>query len=229
MLPPPSPTIVIAGLANSILPWVNSQKCLMKIQYREFDGPAVIAIGGGGMWRKLRAKKLNRRFQFFQHDFRHPSRVLRWLKWGWGVCGWLGDENRNRKNRTGVFDFFGVIFITHRGPVMITTGRRSVWVIGWRKLRPKKSTDVFDFFGCDFCHPVSFHRNCRTFKFAILRFRPTFLRIKNFEKCLTKTQYCEFDGPAIVMRRGGSGWQKLPPKKWKMTKSIGFSLTFTTI
>ncbi len=30
--PPSPPTIVIAGLSNLILRWVNSQKCLMKIQ-----------------------------------------------------------------------------------------------------------------------------------------------------------------------------------------------------
>ncbi len=57
-----SPSIVIAGLANSILRWVNSQKCLMKIQYREFKGSAMIAIGEGV---KIAAEKIKPTFSNF--------------------------------------------------------------------------------------------------------------------------------------------------------------------
>ncbi len=53
---------------------------------------------------------------------------------------------------------------------------------------------VFDFFGRNFCHPPPHHYR-RTFKFEILLLRQTF----NLQKCWTKTQYCEFAGPATAM------------------------------
>ncbi len=62
---------------------------------------------------------------------------------------------------------------------------------------------VFNFFGCDFCHPISTHRNRKALEFVILCLPPTFLRIYNFQKYLTKTQYCEFEAPAIVIGGGG--------------------------
>ncbi len=124
-------------------------------------------------------KKSNRRFWFFWRDFRHPSRVLRWLRWGGGVCGWLGNENRDQKNQT----------------------------------------DIFDFFGCEFRRPVSSHRNRRTLEFAILRLCPTCLRIKNFQKCLTKMQYSESESPAIVKDGEGVWMPKIPAKKNRRRRS----------
>ncbi len=51
----------------------------------------MITKGGGGM--KIAAKKSNCRFQFFWRNFRHPSRVLRWLQFEGGneksVRGWI--------------------------------------------------------------------------------------------------------------------------------------------
>ncbi len=57
-----SPLITIAGLSNSILRRVNSQKCLMKIQYREFKRPVMIAMRGG---LKIAAKKIELTFSIF--------------------------------------------------------------------------------------------------------------------------------------------------------------------
>ncbi len=51
-----------------------------------------------------------------------------------------------------------------------------VWLDDENRNR-KNRTDVFNFFDRVFRHPVSHHRNRRTLEFAILRFRPTFLRI----------------------------------------------------
>ncbi len=41
-----------------------------------------------------------------------------------------GDENRGQKNQTDVLDFFGVIFVTHRGSCDDCDGGGSVWVVG---------------------------------------------------------------------------------------------------
>ncbi len=59
----------------------------MKIQYRKFEGPTMIAIGGGA-------------------------------------------KNCGQKNQTVVFNFFGAIFITHRGSCDDCDGWDNVWVVG---------------------------------------------------------------------------------------------------
>ncbi len=169
------------GLANLILLRVSSQKCLMKIQYCEFEGPAVIVLEGWGGWRKswwkkikrtfsiflarfsspiegsamiamrrgwqkLWPKKSTRHFWFFRDDFHYPLSVLRWLQWKGGVCGQLGDENRNWKSRPTLLIFSGRFSLPIKGPAMIAMERGSVWAVGWRKSQPKKSNRCFRFF-----------------------------------------------------------------------------------
>ncbi len=59
--------IIIAGSLNLILRWVNSQKCLMKIQYWDCD--------------RVVMKIADNVFDFFWRYFHHPSRDLWWLQW----------------------------------------------------------------------------------------------------------------------------------------------------
>ncbi len=95
----------------------------------------------------------------------------------------------------------------------------------WRKLRLKKSNDAFDFLGTIF---ITHQGSCDDYdgagecvdgcltKIATEKIEPTIsiflavifvtqfppstvLRILNSQNCLTKTQYREFVGPAIVM------------------------------
>ncbi len=182
---------------------INFQKCFMKIQYRELEGPAMIAIWGG--WQKLQLKKSN---GFFWRNFHYPSRVLRWLR-GWGVCGWLDDENCDqKKNRTDVINFFAHDFRSTISPI---NSFENLFSIFWLRFSsssfsPSQSQDP---------------------RIRNIAFSSNILRIKNFQKSLMKTQYCEFEGLVVVME--GSGRWKLRPKKSKTTKSVGFSLTFTNI
>ncbi len=74
--------------------------------------------------------------------------MIRWLHWG------RGDENRDRKSQTDVFDFFGVIFVTHRGSCDDCDGARECVGGCVTKIALKKSTDGFDFFRHDFCYPL---------------------------------------------------------------------------
>ncbi len=101
---PPSP-IVIAGPSNLVLRWVNSQKCFIKIQYRDCDGRRE--------WWKSRPKKIKpMTFLIFLALFSSPGEGLVMIEMRrcdgqGGVCEWLSDKNRDRKNWTYVFDFFG--------------------------------------------------------------------------------------------------------------------------
>ncbi len=56
------------------------------------------------------------------------------------------------------------------------------------------------FFARNFRHllpPPTLSQSQDPLEFAILYLRQTFLNILNSQKCWTKTQYCEFEGPAI--------------------------------
>ncbi len=60
------------GLSASFGPHQN------QLQHRKFEGPAVIARGGGGKGDENRdQKKSSQRFRFFRRNFHHPLRVLR--------------------------------------------------------------------------------------------------------------------------------------------------------
>ncbi len=116
------------GLANSILPRVNSQKCLMKIQYREFEGPAVIAMGEGVD--KNRGCENQTDFLFFSARFSSPIRgPVMIAMCGGRVCGWLSDKNRAKKVKS-TFSIFSALFSSPiGGPAMIVMcGGR---VCGW--------------------------------------------------------------------------------------------------
>ncbi len=126
------------------------------------EGPAMIAMEDRGVYGWLgdenRSAKISRRFRFFRRDFRHPSRVLRWLD---NYAGERGDKNRGQKSQTDVFDFFGAIFITHRWSCDDCNGARECVGGLVTKIALKKSIDSFDFFGtllvpnrgsCDDCN-----------------------------------------------------------------------------
>ncbi len=124
----------------------------------------------------------------------------------WGSCddcdGWGGETKiRGEKVKPTVLIFSVQFSSPMEGPAMIVMGGGggSVWVVGWRKSRLKKSNQrfwffwlwfsspnlphqqfwefVFDFFGRDFLHPVFPHHKRRSLKFVISCLRPTFLRI----------------------------------------------------
>ncbi len=94
------------------------------------------------------------------------------------------------------------------------------WVRLHDKNRSQKNRVTFSifspavwFFSRDFCRPISpiaivGPRNLRYFVFVSHL-------ILNSQKCWTKTQYREFEGPVIVKGGGGgeSEWRKLRPKK----------------
>ncbi len=62
------------------------------------------------------------------HEFKGPTMIAIGRKQR-GVV--LGDENRCRKNQTNVFDFLGVIFVTHRGFCDDCDGGEEECVGGW--------------------------------------------------------------------------------------------------
>ncbi len=105
-----------------------------------------------------------------------------------------------------------------------------VWLnVGKCKKKNPTNFVVFDFFGCNFRHPLPPH-NYRTIEFTIFRLRQTFFKIVNSQKHWTKTQYGEFEGAAIAMwgnwrtkiaaaiAMGEIGWRKSLPKKsnWRL-------------
>ncbi len=77
----------------------------MTIRYRQFEGSVMIGLGVV-LVMKIAAKKIKPMFSIFSVQFsssiEEPGMIA---IGGGGVCGWLGDENRNRKNQTDVFDF----------------------------------------------------------------------------------------------------------------------------
>ncbi len=76
----------------------------MKIQYRKFKGPAMIVMGD----EENHGRKNKTDGSIFLARFLSPIEGPTMIVMGEeGVCGWLGDENCDRKNRTDVFDFFG--------------------------------------------------------------------------------------------------------------------------
>ncbi len=113
---------------------------------------------------------------------------------------------------------------------MIAIGEGGRSVGGWvTKIVTKKIEPTFlIFLAVIFVTHFSPSQSRWTLEFAILRLCPTFLRIKNFQKCLTNMQYCKFEGPVIVMG-GGADDENCGCKKLKTTKLVGFSLTFTAI
>ncbi len=82
-------------------------------QFSSPIGGFVVAVKG--RWWKSQPKKSNLHFRFFWRDFRYPSKILRWLRWR-GECGWLGDKNRDWKNRIDVFNFFWPQFLSSSFP-----------------------------------------------------------------------------------------------------------------
>ncbi len=128
----------------------------MKIQYRKFKDPAMIAMGV-----------------------------------------WGGDKNRGQKNQINVFDFFGTIFVTHRGFYTDCDGGGGVcgW-LGDENRDRKNRTVILDFFNHDFCHPISSINTFENLKFS---------------KMFGEDTICEFEDPAIVM--GGNWVTKIMAEK----------------
>ncbi len=142
----------------------------MKMQYGEFEGPAIEM----GKFSKMLDKDTISRIR--------------------GSCdcagGKLVDKNRSWKNQKRQFDFFGRDFCHPISPIAIagpSNLQYCIFVTHFWEF-------VFNFFGRDFGHLIFPYCNRRTLKFMILRLRLTFLRIKKFQKCLTKMQYREFEG-----------------------------------
>ncbi len=74
----------------------------MKIQYREFEGPAMIAMGDENRSRKTQTH-VSIFLARFSSSIEGPPMIV--MEEG-GAYGWFGDENSDRKNRTDVFNFF---------------------------------------------------------------------------------------------------------------------------
>ncbi len=140
-------------------------------------------------WWKLQPKKLNRRFRFFRHDFRHPSRVLRWLWWaGGGRSVWVTEYWKLRlKKSNRCFRFFRAWFSSpsflHQQfwefKILKNVQRRHniansrILQLWWGKLGDenrgwKNRKRQFNFFGRDFHHPIFPHRSRRTIELVSL-------------------------------------------------------------
>ncbi len=82
----------------------------------------------------------------------------------------------------------------------------------------KNQTDVFNFFGHNFCHstfPPPLHCNhCRTLEFAILSLHQTFLRIYTSQSRDSRRRNIVNLG-VLRLRLGEIGWWKSQPKKLK--------------
>ncbi len=88
-----------------------------------------------------------------------------------------------------------IVFITSNEADWL---RYPVWLNGGKHQRKANRLHSINFFSAAIfiIHSPPDH-NRRTLEFAILRLRQTFLKIFNSQKCWTKTQYYEFDGPVI--------------------------------
>ncbi len=146
--------------------------------------------------------------------------------------GWWWKSRPKKSNRH--FDFFGGIIITHRRSYDDCDWGRGV--CGWLgdKNCDRKNHTIFDFFGCDFRHPISPHQQFWEFKILktvwqrrnITNSRVLRLRWVNCWKCWMKTQYCEFEDPAIAM--GEIGWRKSLLKKLKTSVWFFLATIFVT-
>ncbi len=122
----PTLSITIAGLrlCQTFLKILNSQKCWTKMQYREFEGPAIAMEGGGRSQKtKIVAKKIENKF----------SKLLM------GEIGW---RKSRRKNRTRRFNFSCCDFCrptTHTLPRPSQSSQDHRWVT---KIAPKKLKTV---------------------------------------------------------------------------------------
>ncbi len=110
------------------------------------------------------------------------------------------NQNAAKKNRKCQFHFIGLYFHhpTIPPPHCNHHSTRKFVILGlhqtFLRMYPSQSQDLWI---CD-----------------IASFRQIILRIWNSQKCFTKTQYCEFEGPVIVMSVGG-GVMKITAKKIK--------------
>ncbi len=130
------------------------------------------------------------------------SAIVNGGNWVMKIKGW--------KNRKRQFDFFSCDFSYPISP----SQSQYRWIRDIVSLS-NIFENLFSIFSAAILVNQFPHRNRRTVKFAILRLRTTFLRIKNFQKCLKKIQYCEFDCPAIVMGGGRECMTKIAAEKIK--------------
>ncbi len=133
--------------------------------------PIVIAGPLNSILRWVNSQKYLTKIQC--REFEGPAMIMMGRK--------VGDENRGWKNQTDVFDFFGAIFIAHRGSCDDYDGGG---VVGWWKSRPKKNrNDVFDFFNRDFCYPISHIDSFENLKFSELFDEDAISQIRRFCDC----------------------------------------------
>ncbi len=131
---------------------------------------------GGGVVMKIAAKKIKPTFSIFSAQFISPIEGPAMIAFrGGGVCGWLGDENHNRRNQTDVFDFFDMIFITHRGSCDDCDGREGE-CLGDENCGRKNRTDVF-------LHQIFPFNSFENLKFSKMLGEDTISRIRGSCNC----------------------------------------------
>ncbi len=217
--------------------WVNSQKCLTKTQYHEFEGSAPITMRGGGVHGSLGDKNLSQKnwtdvFNFFGHDLHRqisPHAIAGHSNSQY--CAFEGPAIAMGKF-SKMFDEDSISRI--RGSCDdCEEGESLVTKIAAEKIKPTFSifSAAVRFFSvADFCRPISPHRNCKTLEFAILCLRPTF-NFK-FSKMLDEDTILRIQGSCNCdwEEWGRREWWKLRLKKsrlWSWPAFLWCLPTFT--